>query len=104
MKIILCETGKAPAVTEIENTLEAMQRTVGGYIETVHLWRDNVVLVCDEEGILKGLPVNRFVVPLLPIHGTFFLCGENKDEFDDVPEYLIDRYMRMMGDRTEVRG
>ena len=39
---------------EIENTLEALQREVGGYIETVYLG-DNYILICDEEGKLKAL-------------------------------------------------
>ena len=47
-------TSKEIKPIEIENTLEALQREVGGYIEVVNLG-DNYVLICDEEGKLKGL-------------------------------------------------
>ena len=38
-------------------TLETMQGVVGGYIEAVYL--GDHVMVVDEEGRLKGRPVNR---------------------------------------------
>lgn len=38
-------------------TLEEMQKAVGGLIEIVSL-RSSIVLVINEEGKLKGLPVN----------------------------------------------
>ena len=41
----------------IPNTLEALQKTIGGYIETVTL--DNgVVLICNEEGRIRNMPYN----------------------------------------------
>lgn len=48
--------GTAPYVTNISNTLENLQRFVGGWIETVSFPEDGVVIVCDEEGsYLKAL-------------------------------------------------
>lgn len=40
-----------------EFTLEELQGLVGGYIEMVPL--SGQIIVCDEEGLLKGLPVNK---------------------------------------------
>ena len=57
MKAILKQVGKPPEVVEIENTLEAMQKVVGGYIESVHV-RTDCVMICNEEGRLMGLPFN----------------------------------------------
>lgn len=42
---------------EIDNSLEAMQKLVGGYIEVVYMF-DNVFMVCNEEGKLIGLEPN----------------------------------------------
>ncbi len=35
---------------EIESRLTAMQMTVGGYIETIYPWWDEVALVCNDAG------------------------------------------------------
>ena len=45
-------------IEEIENTLEAKQKFVGGYIEVVNL-TDEIDLVLNDEGKLNGLPFNR---------------------------------------------
>lgn len=42
---------------EIDNTLEAAQAIVGGYIEIVEV-EDGLYMVCDEEGKLKGKAFN----------------------------------------------
>jgi len=50
-----------PKEIELNNTLEAMQNFVGGLIECITL-RDTgseVTLVCNDEGKLLGLPLNR---------------------------------------------
>ena len=39
-------------------TLREVQKMVGGYVEVVYL-RDGRILLADEEGLLKGLPLNR---------------------------------------------
>ena len=56
MKVVLVEPRKKARVVEIDHTLEAMQKTVGGYIETFQL-DDEVYIVCNEEG--KWAATNR---------------------------------------------
>lgn len=84
MKAIRKKPGCAPEIIEVENTLKALQDEVGGYIETVTIASDAVV-ICNEEGRLCGLPYNcRFVC--VDFVGTILVVGRNKDEFCDVPE------------------
>ena len=83
MKVIVKEPGKPYHFEEIENTLEAMQKTVGGYIETLRL-RFGLVLICDEEGILKNKEPNAVVRASGSLHqiaGTFIVCHVNGEEF-----------------------
>ena len=47
MKAIRKKPGCAPEVIEVENTLKALQDEVGGYIETVTIASDAVV-ICNE--------------------------------------------------------
>ena len=96
MKILMVEPERHPKIAEIPHTLEAMQQTVGGYIEITYPWREPIALVCDEEGMLKQLPFNRLVAPGSAIFGTFFLCGIGEEELTDLPEELADKYMRML--------
>ena len=50
-----------PKEIELDNTLEAMQNFVGGLIECITLSDTGsaVTLVCNDEGKLLGLPLNR---------------------------------------------
>ena len=83
MKAIRKKPGCEPELIDIDNTLAALQQEVGGYIETVSI--ADVVIICNEEGRLCGLPYNcRFVG--VDFVGTILVVGRNKDEFCDVPE------------------
>ncbi len=57
MIVLKKEPGKDPVLTDIDNTLEAFQKNVGGYIETVTL-TEELVIVCNEEGRIQSLPYN----------------------------------------------
>ena len=57
MKAIRKKPGCTPEIIEVENTLKALQTEVGGYIETVTIASDAVV-ICNEEGALLGMPYN----------------------------------------------
>ena len=46
---------------EIDDTLEAMQKVVGGDIEKYMPFDDDVAIICNEEGKVNGLPPNRAV-------------------------------------------
>ena len=49
LKILYKEVGKRPKPMEIEDTLEAKQKLVGGLIGVVP-YIDNMLLICNEEG------------------------------------------------------
>lgn len=91
IKVIMVEPMKEPNLAEVENTLEGLQKAVGGYIETLCL-EDYVVLVCNEEGKLMGLPGNRSLGNDI-IAGTFLVVGSNDDgEFVSLTEDKIRQY------------
>ena len=57
--VLIVEPGKEPYVKEIDSGLESLQHEVGGYIEAIYPYEDPIALVCNEEGKLEGLPLNR---------------------------------------------
>lgn len=75
---------------EIPNTLEALQKEVGGYIETVTLAKDRktlTVIICNEEGKLMGLAPNIIIGGELFV-GTIIVVGVKGEKFCDVPVSL----------------
>ena len=85
MRIIVVEGGKRPYEAELEHDLESMRRCVGGNIEVVYEpgGRD-AALICNDEGKLLGLPLNRALRDeegeiYDVIAGTFFICGAPPD-------------------------
>ena len=86
MKVIIVEAQKKPVVRDIDSVLEAMQKIVGGSIEAVYPFDEPVALICNEEGKLLNLPLNRAlrddegnVYDI--ISGTFFLCAAPLDSY-----------------------
>lgn len=83
MKVIVKEPGKAAEFREVENTLEALQKIVGGYIETVTLFSD-LVIICNEEGRILNLPYNCNICGVEFV-GTIIFAGIDGEDFGDVP-------------------
>lgn len=70
-------------VTSVSNSLENLQRFVGGYIETVTPFT-NLVIICNEEGRLRGLPYNCTILGV-DFYGDILIAGVKGDEFADIP-------------------
>lgn len=60
IKILVIEPNKKPYVKEINNELKAFQSIVDGYIQTIALIKDSI-LVCNEEGKIRDLQPNRIL-------------------------------------------
>lgn len=100
IKILKLPVSGPCEVKQIENTLEALQQEVGGYIETLTLAADCCMIV-DEEGRLKDKPLNEKASRLgLPIVGDALFVGVDGDEFTDVPEAMIE----MCKDRWDIEA
>lgn len=86
LTILLVRPGMYPEIKTIPHTLDSLQQQVGGLIEAVYPWPDRrICLVCNDEGKLMSLPLNR-VIPEIDdaIAGDFFLCGlRDTDEGGD---------------------
>ena len=79
IKVIICPTNRAPYVTHISNTLENLQRIVGGPIEMVRIVK-SAVAICNEEGLINGLPENKSFL-CDGIHGDCIICDTQDAEF-----------------------
>lgn len=95
MKILIVEPMQSPRRADIPHTLEAMQQTVGGYIQAIYPFDDPVAVVCDEEGKLKGYRLNRYIPESDIIAGTFFVCGLDEEDFADLSDDLAAKYEKL---------
>lgn len=90
MKAIKFE-GRRVKEIEIDNTLEALQAAVDGYIETVpirHIPTDKAVMIVNEEGLLRGMSHNPAATMIAgtKIVGSAIVVGVDGEEFTDIPE------------------
>ena len=97
--VLLVEPLEKPRLVTVEHTLENLQELVGGYIAATYPWDDRIGLVCADEGIDLGFPLNRVLIDEQGkvydiIHGTFFLCGFTTEDFTSIPDKLVRKYMR----------
>ena len=96
IKVLLVEPEKYPKEIVIDDSLEAMQEVVGGDIEEYMPYDDDVAIICNEEGKMRGLPLNRAVYVqdndkkemVDIICGKFFICyaPPESESFQSLPD------------------
>lgn len=92
--VLIIEPGKRPYEKEIDPGLGSLQREVGGDIEVVYPFEEPVAVICNEEGKLDGLPLNRVLCdedgePYDIIAGTFMVAGLDGGRFGSLePEHM----------------
>ena len=98
MKVIVKYPGeKLGHYAEVDNDLAAIQKLVGGFIETVTLSK-TAVLICDEEGYIKGRKFNCHInngCGQFIFLGTVVVAGVDGDEFTDC-EMSLEEWGRMI--------
>jgi len=92
IKVIIVKPNEEPRVEEIGHELEDLQNFVGGLIQYVEL-EDNVVLICNEEGKLRGLTPNRKVGNDV-IVGDFIIVGIEDEDETSLTDDQIEKYTK----------
>lgn len=97
--VLLLEPEQEARVIELDNSLESMQKTVGGNIEVIYPFTNDACIVCNEEGKLLGLPLNRALYDDCDkicevIAGTAFICGTGDENFTSLSEQQIEHYSK----------
>ena len=96
--VLVVEPRKEPYVKEIDPGLHSLQAEVGGDIGAAYPFRDPVALVCNDEGKLIGLDLNRGLRDengeLYDIMaGTFLVVGLGEEDFASLSPELAQKYM-----------
>ena len=88
MRAIIKEVGKEPRVEVIENELPTLQKLVGGHIEVVRVTPD-VLMICNEEGKLKGLPPNFSTGQDVIVGTVVFVAFDGTEDFAGLSDYQV---------------
>lgn len=83
--VLVVEPQKHPHVETITNELKTLQKMVDGYIQILYPFDVPVGLVCNEEGKIHNLPLNRALRDGSGrlydiISGTFLVVGLDNEE------------------------
>lgn len=97
LNVLVVEPMKEPYIKEIDDTLETLQKEVGGLIQVTYPYEDLVGIVCNDEGKINGLPLNRAVYDDRDnmtdiIAGTFLVVGLSDDSFISLTDEQIKKF------------
>lgn len=98
LKLLKITPMEKPEVIEIEHTLENLQNLVGGMIQVVYPWDEDLVgIICNDEGKMKGYQANRLLEdengePYDILCGTFLITGLSEDDFESLTDEMTEKY------------
>ena len=75
--VILCRVGQPAKLEEFDMRYQSVRDFVGGLVENARV-APGIEVVCNEEGIIIGLPFNRALPAPVGVHhlyGDFIVCG-----------------------------
>ena len=97
LTVLVVEPMKEPYVKEIDPDLASLQAAVDGDIQAVYLYDDPVALICNDEGKLMGMDLNRGLRDddgdlYDVVAGTFLVVGLGDENFASLSPELIQKY------------
>ena len=99
MTVVACYPGKTAQVIEIKDGLKGMQEFVGGgFIEAIYPYDDPVAIVCNEEGKINRMELNRALYTedgemFDIVAGPMFVCGLGEEDFASLQGELLEKYL-----------
>lgn len=100
IKVLKIAPFAAPEICVLDNHLRALQEAVSigaddvGLIQVVGLEDERACIVCNEEGKLIGLPLNRWIGYDV-IAGVFYVVGQDRNgNFTSLSEEQIQHYQK----------
>lgn len=96
MRAVLKKPRRNAEVVDVENTLNGIRSAVGGYFQAVMFSEEeNIIMLCDEEGTLKGLDYNFSVFHSRDdIVGNVLFVSANDEDFRELNEDQIKYLMK----------
>lgn len=101
IKVLKIEPNKAPYKKEVVDELSDLQAEVGGGLIEVVGIDDDCIIVCNEEGRINFMELNRRVDNLI-IAGPFFICSTTEDgEFASLTDEQMEKFTNQFAEIPE---
>lgn len=101
-RVVFVEPGQPACEKEIGTDLSDLQEAVGGLIECVYAHDDQTILVCNDEGKLMGLEGNRRLDNGSIIAGSFFIIGDDGENFRSLTDAEVSRYLQTYAEPQQI--
>lgn len=100
IRVVLVKPMEAPEIVFIGSELKSFQQIVGGYIEEIMPFEEEVAIVCNEEGKLLKLELNRAIKDQNGeisdiVAGNFILCSASGENFGSFTDEQAHRYYEL---------
>ena len=97
LDVLLVQPGAYPQKVSIGTDLKDLQDAVGGTITATYPFTDPVAIVCNDEGKLLGLPMNRALrdehsQTYDVVAGNFLVVGLSEEDFASLSPELAQKY------------
>ena len=97
LSVLKIAPGQHPQQVEIDNDLKALQQAVGCSIDAVYPFADPVAIICNDDGKLMGLPLNRSLRDengqmYDAVAGDFLVVGLGEEDFVSLSPELAQKY------------
>lgn len=97
MTVLVVEPMKAPYVKSVSKELEDLEQAVGGDIEEICPFEDQVGIILNANGKGEGLPENRALYdahgrPCDVIVGTFLVVGLTEEDYTSLTPGQIEKF------------
>lgn len=100
LRAVVVRPGEPAVVQEIDGSLEGLQALVGGLIQAIYPFDDRAALVCNDEGKLLGMDLNRALRDESGelydvIAGPFVVVGLSEENFASLTPEQTAHYLEM---------
>ena len=97
IRVLLVEPMEKPKLINIGHTLESLQKLVGGNIEALYPWDDEVAVISCDEAKMNGSLANRCLEDddnnvYDIICGNFLITGLTETDFGGLSDEMAEKY------------
>lgn len=101
-KMVIVEPHKPAYEALVEDSLESLQRAVGGYIEITYPFEDNAMVIGNEEAKLIGMEGNRRINRSIYAGPLLIAADDGEGGTTDLTDEQIERYKQMFAQPEDI--
>ena len=101
-KMVIVEPHKPAYEALVEDSLESLQRAVGGYIEITYPFDDNAMIIGNEEAKLIGMEGNRRLNGSVYAGPLLIAADDGEGGTTDLTDEQVDHYKQMFANPEDI--